>query len=87
MAVETRGSRSEQSTCVVVEDEGQGIASEDLPHIFEPFFTTKQTADGTGLGLSLVYGIVREHGGRVEVSSTVDQGTRFEVFLPSEAGV
>jgi two-component system NtrC family sensor kinase len=86
VTVEARDSGSEREVCLVVEDEGQGIASADIPHIFEPFFTTKKTGEGTGLGLSLVYGIVQEHGGRVEVSSILGEGTRFEVFLPGEVG-
>ena len=75
---------SERHVCLAIEDEGEGISPEDLPHIFEPFFTTKGIGEGTGLGLSLVYGIVKEHGGRIEVSNLEDKGTRFEVHFPSE---
>ena len=67
---------------LLVQDEGRGISPAALPHIFEPFFTTKGTGEGTGLGLSLVYGIVQEHGGRVEVVSRTGEGARFEVCLP-----
>jgi len=65
-----------------VADTGSGIAPEVLSHIFEPFYTTKPIGKGTGLGLSLSYGIVQKHRGRIEVSSTVGQGTTFRVTLP-----
>jgi signal transduction histidine kinase len=77
---------SEPSTFAVlaVEDQGVGIAAEDLEHIFEPFFTTKQVGEGTGLGLSIADGIVREHGGWMEVESRPGQGSRFAIFLPDQ---
>ncbi|RFP08744.1 PAS domain S-box protein [Duganella sp. BJB488] len=67
---------------IEVGDNGCGIAPENLHRIFEPFFTTKPVGSGTGLGLSLSYGIVNRHGGRIEVASVVGQGTRFTVHLP-----
>ena len=67
---------------VEVADNGVGIAPENLKRIFEPFFTTKPVGSGTGLGLSLSYGIVHRHGGRIDVSSVVGKGTRFTVHLP-----
>lgn len=67
---------------ITVEDEGPGIDDEVLPHIFEPFFTTKGVGEGTGLGLSVSYGIVRDHGGSIEVESTRGRGARFTVLLP-----
>jgi two-component system, NtrC family, sensor kinase len=67
-----------------IADDGPGIKPEHLPRIFEPFFTTKPVGKGTGLGLSLSYGIVSQHGGRIEVDSTVGEGARFRVWLPIE---
>jgi PAS domain S-box-containing protein len=71
-------------TLIVVEvaDDGCGIPPEILSKIFDPFFTTKPVGRGTGLGLSLSHGIVAEHGGRIEVESTVGTGTRFRISLP-----
>ncbi|NOY43871.1 MAG: GHKL domain-containing protein [Deltaproteobacteria bacterium] len=65
-----------------VEDTGCGIPEENLERIFEPFFTTKSAASGTGLGLSVCYGIVERHGGRIQVESRVGEGTAFTVELP-----
>ncbi|MBP6702440.1 MAG: PAS domain-containing protein [Vicinamibacteria bacterium] len=69
---------------VEVSDTGQGIPEADLPRIFDPFFTTKDVGQGTGLGLAVSYGIVQEHGGSIQASSSRGQGTRFEVRLPIE---
>jgi len=63
-------------------DTGIGIKPEDMKHIFDPFYTTKPVGRGTGLGLSLVYGIVRTHGGYVEVKSEIHKGTTFSIYLP-----
>ncbi len=65
-----------------ISDTGAGIPAEALPHIFEPFFTTKAGGTGLGLGLAVVYGIVKRHGGRIEVESKVGEGTTFTVLLP-----
>jgi signal transduction histidine kinase len=69
---------------VAVTDEGAGITEEHVAHVFEPFFTTKDVGEGTGLGLSVAYGIVREHGGWIEVRSEPGKGATFAVFLPLE---
>jgi two-component system, NtrC family, sensor kinase len=68
--------------CIEVEDHGSGMSEATLERIFEPFFTTKDVGEGTGLGLSVAYGIVDEHGGFIEVESTLAQGSRFRVYLP-----
>ena len=70
---------------IAVTDAGPGIAAEHLPHVFEPFFTTKDVGEGTGLGLAVAYGIVREHGGWIEVESEPGQGSRFSILLPPVA--
>jgi two-component system, NtrC family, sensor kinase len=65
-----------------ITDTGPGIPADNVPHIFEPFFTTKSEGKGVGLGLSVVYGIVKEHNGQVEVEQTGPEGTTFLVTLP-----
>ena len=67
---------------VKISDTGYGIQKQDLPRIFDPFFTTKPTGEGTGLGLSVSYGIVKNHGGEILVESDVGKGSTFTVVLP-----
>jgi signal transduction histidine kinase len=67
-----------------VADTGQGIDAHHLPHIFDPFFTTKTVGRGTGLGLSVTYGIVEKHGGHIEAHSQKGQGATFTISLPSQ---
>jgi signal transduction histidine kinase len=69
---------------LTVRDNGEGIAPEILDRIFEPFFTTRGDSGGTGLGLSVTYGIITEHGGMIEVESQLHQGAIFTVLLPLE---
>lgn len=78
------GRQGDDRVWVSVTDTGKGIPAEDLQRIFEPFYTTKPVGQGTGLGLSLSWGIVERHHGRIEVSSEVGKGTTFTVILPIE---
>jgi CheY-like chemotaxis protein len=71
--------------CLSVSDTGTGIAPEVLPQIFEPFFTTKDVGKGSGLGLATVFGIVKQHGGWIEVDNRPGQGAAFRVFFPLSA--
>jgi len=67
---------------LVVQDEGSGIAAEDLDRIFEPYFTTKEAGKGTGLGLSMVYGFMTQIGGKIHVESEAGKGTQFFLYFP-----
>jgi signal transduction histidine kinase len=75
-------SESAEQILVKVRDEGHGIAPKHLKKIFDPFFTTKPTGEGTGLGLSVSYGIIKNHGGNIYVDSKPGAGATFTVALP-----
>jgi len=68
--------------CINITDTGKGIAEENIHRIFDPFFTTKPVGQGTGLGLSTSYGIIKKHGGDISVHSKQDEGTTFQIYLP-----
>jgi two-component system NtrC family sensor kinase len=68
---------------ITVRDEGPGIPAEVLPKVFKTFFTTKPEGKGTGLGLSITQGIIKDHGGRIDVQSAPGEGTTFRIFLPT----
>ena len=77
-----RGDGRGEFARIDVRDMGVGISPDYLGQIFDPFFTTKEVGEGTGMGLSIAYGIVQDHGGWIDVESIVGQGSRFSIFLP-----
>ncbi|MBA4392864.1 MAG: hypothetical protein C0407_04860 [Desulfobacca sp.] len=78
-----RGWKEGEYIKIILSDTGTGMTPEIQSQIFEPFFTTKDPGRGTGLGLSMVYGIIQNHGGYIDIKSMLDQGTTFELFLPA----
>ncbi|WP_320176010.1 ATP-binding protein [Maridesulfovibrio sp.] len=68
---------------ILFSDNGSGILKKDVPRVFDPFFTTKGLDTGTGLGLSMAYGIIKNHGGTISVAKTSSEGTTFEILLPT----
>lgn len=81
IAAAPSGARGPFAT-ITVKDHGQGMTEEVATHAFEPFFTTKGVGEGTGLGLSVAYGIVSDHGGFITVSSELGRGSEFRIHLP-----
>ena len=86
LLIETE-TRSDQFVAIKIADTGQGIERENIERLFQPMFTTKEIGQGTGLGLTICRAIIKEHGGAIEVKSTVGEGTTFSVFLPAEVPV
>lgn len=76
-------SREGDFVCLSIEDDGIGMDEETRNKIFEPFFSTKKNGSGSGLGLSVVYGIIKQHKGWINVISTKNEGTKFNIFFPS----
>jgi signal transduction histidine kinase len=81
--ISTSAQRSGGTILVTIDDNGRGISGDLVPHIFDPFFTTKKNGEGTGLGLSVVYGIVKKYHGSIRVESTEGVGTRVKLELPA----
>src|SRR5204863_499921 len=82
IVVRTWQDRDRETVVLEINDDGPGIPSDLQPKIFDPFFTTKEVGKGTGLGLTVAYAIVQEHGGRIRLESRVNGGTSFYVELP-----
>src|SRR5205823_9269862 len=76
-----------ESVILEINDDGPGIPDEVQPKIFDPFFTTKEVGKGTGLGLTVAYAIIQEHGGRIRLESRPDAGASFYVELPVIGGM
>jgi two-component system NtrC family sensor kinase len=87
LTIETRHLLSEDRLQINFKDTGCGIPEENYPKLFEPFFTTKKKGKGVGLGLSVAYGIVREHEGSIYVKSEMGRGTTFQVKLPLKSAI
>jgi two-component system, NtrC family, sensor kinase len=86
LTITTRNRANRNNAEMIIADTGPGIDEETLPNIFDPFFTTKSTQEGTGLGLSVSYAIVKEHKGTIRVDSEVGRGTNFTMRFPALAG-
>ncbi len=81
-SIEVISKHTDDTIRIIIKDEGCGIPAEKLNQIFEPFFTTKEVGKGTGLGLTVSYGIIKEFGGEIKVDSEINQGSTFTIILP-----
>ena len=82
ITLRTEKDKSQTKAIIQVSDTGCGINKKNISRIFDPFFTTKPTGEGTGLGLSVSYGIIKNHGGEIHVLSQNGQGANFTIELP-----
>jgi signal transduction histidine kinase len=82
LTISTEYRKNKGNVVIKIADSGHGIDKKDMARIFDPFFTTKPTGEGTGLGLSVSYGIVKNHGGDILVESEVGNGSTFTIILP-----
>ena len=82
LSLSTGFNSSDHQVFVEIADTGYGIEKKNLACVFDPFFTTKPTGEGTGLGLSVSYGIIKNHGGDILVKSEVGKGSAFKIVLP-----
>lgn len=85
--IEVSASQEASSACIRITDHGRGIDDQTRQHLFEPFYTTRDVGAGRGLGLAVSYGVVKQHGGSIEVDSTLGKGTTFRVMLPLSQNV
>ncbi len=83
--ISVRVERRDEDVVLIVADNGTGMSAEDQDRCFDMFFTTKQVGEGSGMGLSVVHNVVSNHGGRLELTSALGEGTTFEVILPRDA--
>jgi two-component system NtrC family sensor kinase len=86
LTIKTDSDWDNKKVKIQIQDTGSGISSVDLPHVFEPFYTTKKEGEGVGLGLSVCYGIIERHNGKIDVNSVVGQGSTFIIELPLHSG-
>ncbi|MEM7259715.1 MAG: HAMP domain-containing sensor histidine kinase, partial [Pseudomonadota bacterium] len=81
--IDIHGDLQHDNVVVRIRDYGPGISAENHQRVFEPFYTTKAVGQGTGLGLPMVYSLIKEHGGRISIDTSVVNGVCFEVSLPA----